>query len=73
MTRLEQLRLDAHLTRADLAAATDVPERTIRALEALEVRKPRLATLQPLAKRLKVPVSELLADLTASYDERVAA
>ena len=61
MTRLEQLRLDALLTRADLAAATGVGEETIRQAEVGETTRPRIATLGPLARYFDVPASSLLA------------
>jgi transcriptional regulator with XRE-family HTH domain len=73
MTRLEQMRLDRGLTRAELAAQTGVPERTIRELETGNVRKPRLATLVPLAEFFAIAASELLSDFTTAYDERLAA
>lgn len=59
MTRLQQLRVDALLTRADLAAATGVGEETIRQVEVGETR-PRISTLAPLARFFGVPASELL-------------
>lgn len=59
MTRLEQLRVDALLTRADLAAATGVGEETIRQVEVGETTRPRVSTLAPLAQFFDVPASEL--------------
>ncbi len=73
MTRLEQMRLDAHLSLTQLADATSVPERTIRELEAGRVRKPRVETLAPLATRFGVPVSELRTNFAAVYDAIEAA
>lgn len=60
MTRLEQLRIDAHLSVKDLAAATGVPARTIRKLEEGTVRRPHVRTLAPLALHLGAPASTLL-------------
>lgn len=73
MTRLEQMRLDAGMTRVGLALRTGVPARTIRELETGNVRRPRLATLAPLAEQFDVPASELLADFIATHDGREAA
>jgi transcriptional regulator with XRE-family HTH domain len=52
LTLLEQLRIDQHMTRDELAAKSGVPVRTIRALERDGVRSPRLETLVQLAKAL---------------------
>lgn len=78
MTLLEQKRLDAGLTREQLAERTAtvgrlVPERTIRHLEGALTRTPRLKTVEPLAKVLDVAPSVLVRDFIDTYDQRVAA
>ncbi len=69
MTLLEQMRLDAHLSRAHLAAETGVSERTIRELESGRVRRPQLDTLVPLATRFHMSVSDLAANFALVHDE----
>lgn len=60
MIRLEQLRIDAALTRSALAAKSDVSEDTIRAIEE-GTGTPRVATLVKLGVALGVKPSTLLA------------
>lgn len=59
MTRLEQARLDGHLTVEDLASKTGVSARTIYKLEARQGGAWD-GTLFKLAEFLGVPASELL-------------
>lgn len=70
LTLLERLRMDARMTRDDLAAKSGIPVRTIRALERDGIRSPRLETLVPLADALSGPgavvaPSELASDFAA--------
>lgn len=58
MIRLQQLRLDAHLTPEQLAAATGVAAATIRRLES--GHGGQVATLGRLADHFGVRASELL-------------
>lgn len=60
MTRLEKLRVDALLSRRDLADKTGVNHETIRSLEARRVANPQINTLRALSEFFSVPASELL-------------
>jgi transcriptional regulator with XRE-family HTH domain len=61
VTRLEQLRIDALLSREQLAAECGVSDRTIARLE--QGRGAQVATLGKLASFFKVKPSELLRDV----------
>lgn len=73
MTLLERLRLDARLSRNELAIRTGVPVRTIRELESGRVRNPRLDTLGPLADVLPATVSALASDFRTQPDPDIPA
>lgn len=72
MTLLEIKRLDARMTREELAEKTGLAVRTIRALESGGVRKPKLSTLEPLADELGVGVSELALDFARAPETEAA-
>jgi transcriptional regulator with XRE-family HTH domain len=59
MTRLEQLRVDARMTRDELSARSGVTSRTIHRLENGQVAG-KVSTLVALADVLKARPSELL-------------
>lgn len=59
MTRLEQLRLDAHMTREQLAEKSGIPERTIRNIESGAASSAHDSTVIALARALKQTPSEL--------------
>ena len=62
MRRIQQLRIDAHLSRDELAAKAGVSAEQIRSFEIGETANPRVQTLVALAGVLKVKPSELLMD-----------
>jgi transcriptional regulator with XRE-family HTH domain len=68
MTRLEQLRVDALLSREELAERTGVSVRTLRHLEANPPRRPRIQTIKPLALYFRVPASTLLSPVVPSLE-----
>lgn len=59
MTRLEQLRLDAGLTRSQLGKAANVTHGTIASLEERRTNRPQVRTLTQLAEFFGVRPSEL--------------
>lgn len=63
MNLLEQLRLDAGMTREALSEETGVKVRTIRALERGVRGRPLDATIIPLAKGLEIAPSVLMQAL----------
>lgn len=60
MNRYELRRYEVGLSRADVAAQSGVPERTIRALESGQVSKPAARTAKALADVYGVTVADLL-------------
>lgn len=60
MIRLEELRTNALLTIPELAAETGVSRWTIQSLESGRRRKPRIATLKPLAEYFGEPAADLM-------------
>lgn len=73
MTRLEQLRLDAGLTRRQLGEATDVSHETIAALEERCTNRPQVRTLTQLAGFFGARPSELRLPATPVPDGDEAA
>lgn len=71
MTRLQQLRIDAHLSLDDLEERCGVSSEQIRRLENGTTKNPRVQTLAALALALKTKPSELL--MPALPPEREAA
>jgi tetratricopeptide (TPR) repeat protein/transcriptional regulator with XRE-family HTH domain len=65
---LRRYRQRALLTQEDLATTTGVSARTIRRLEANQLRRPRTATIRALASRLGLTAAEQ-ATLVATLDE----
>ena len=66
MTRLEQLRVDAHLTPEELGEATGISGMTIRRLE--KGHKAHVKTLARLSTYFAVPASQLLLPVTVELD-----
>jgi transcriptional regulator with XRE-family HTH domain len=60
--RLQQLRLDAHLSLDELDALSGVSSEQIRRIEAGTTTNPRVPTLVALATALNAKPSELLMD-----------
>ena len=60
MTRLELLRYEHGLTRAQVSEQTGIPVRTLRALETGQVAKPAAPTAKALADLYSVPVEQIL-------------
>lgn len=69
MTRLQQLRLNARLTRAELAKDAKVSETTINQLEARKIKDPRTATLIRIADCLDAQPGDLMLDAVVEIAE----
>lgn len=62
MIRLQQLRLDQHLTLDELGARAKVSPEQVRRIEQGKAKNPRVETLSALAAALNARPSELLMD-----------
>lgn len=58
----------ALLTQEELAASSELSSRTVRRLEADELRRPRIATVRALAQRLRLDADEQAELVTAAKD-----